>query len=79
MSKRNSQTKSRDPRGLAAIDLSLACKLGSIVVHADEMMSADGHAFDRVAIQQLISDPEVSAWIGEMQKQAMVPVKRRKP
>lgn len=55
----------------------LLCKLGSIAVHADEMMSADGHAYDRVALQQLITDPEVANWIAQMNAMAMVPRKRR--
>lgn len=56
---------------------SLLCKLGSIAVHADEMMSADGHAFDRVALQQLIADAEVADWIKQMNAMAMVPRKRK--
>lgn len=55
----------------------LLCKLGSIVVHADEMLSADGHHFDKIALQQLIADPEVAEWIKAMNAMAMVPVKRR--
>lgn len=54
----------------------LLCKLGSIAVHADEMMSADGHDFDKIALQGLISDPEVSDWIKQMNAMAMVPRKR---
>lgn len=53
------------------------CKLGSIAVHADEMLSPDGHAFDRVALQQLLADPEVVAWLAEMDKAAMLPKKRK--
>ena len=54
----------------------LLCKLGSIAVHADEMMSADGHDFDKIALQGLISDPEVADWIKQMNAMAMVPRKR---
>lgn len=46
--------------------LSLLVKLGSIAVHADEMLSPDGHAFDRTAIETLLKDPEVTAWIKKM-------------
>lgn len=58
---------------------SLLCKLGSIVVHADEMMSAGGHAFDKVALQQLIKDADVADWIRQMNAMAMVPRKRKEP
>lgn len=58
---------------------SLLSKLGSIVVHADEMMSCDGHAFDRVALTSALHDPEVTEWLASMGKLAMVPVKRLTP
>jgi hypothetical protein len=44
----------------------LLAKLGSIVVHADEMLSANGHDFDQAAIRGLLSDPEVHLWIAQM-------------
>lgn len=56
----------------------LLCKLGSIIVHADEMTSPDGHEFDRAAFSALLADPEVREWIEHMETLAMVPVKRRK-
>ena len=56
---------------------SLLCKLGSIVVHTDEMLSADGHIFDRVALDQLLSDPEVKEWLAAMDAAAMLPRKRK--
>lgn len=55
----------------------LLCKLGSIAVHVDEMLSADGHAFDRVALQALMDDPDVKEWLAAMDKMAMVPRKRK--
>lgn len=55
----------------------LLCKLASIVVHADESMSADGHEFDRVALQNVINDPEVIEWIAGMTAIGMAPVKRK--
>jgi len=54
----------------------LLAKIGSIVVHADEMLSMDGHEFDRHALQSLLADPEIQAWLKEMGKLAMIPVKR---
>lgn len=56
----------------------LLCKLGSIIVHFEELNSKDGHAFDKIAVDQLIADPDVQAWISEMQAMAMLPVKRKK-
>ncbi len=56
------------------IPLTLAMKLGSIAVHADELMSATGHPFDRTVLEGLISDPEVQAWVKVMGP--LLPVKR---
>lgn len=56
----------------------LLCKLGSIAVHADEMLSSGGHQFDRAALTSLIADAEVQAWLTQMDEAAMVP-KKRKP
>lgn len=57
---------------------SLLCKLGSIAVHVDEMISTDGHAYDRVALSVLLNDPEVVIWLRWMDAAAMLP-KTRKP
>jgi hypothetical protein len=57
--------------------VTLLVKLGSIAVHADEMMSDDGHKFDRIALQGLLADPEVAAWLQAMGKMAMLPLKRK--
>lgn len=57
--------------------LPLLVKLGSIAVHAEELLSPDGHAFDRVALQDLLTDPDVVAWRAAMDAQALLPVKRR--
>lgn len=54
----------------------LLCKLASIAVHAEEYLSPGGHQFDRDALAVLLSDPEVSAWIGQMTAAAMAPRKR---
>lgn len=57
--------------------ITLLVKLGSIAVHAEELMSSDGHAYDRMAIEQLLADPEVVAWRKQMDAAAMLPKKRR--
>lgn len=54
-------------------------KLGSIAVHVDEMLSSDGHAFDRIALQGLLTDPEIVEWLAGMDRMAMVPKKRSAP
>lgn len=56
---------------------SLLCKLGSIIVHCEELISPDGHPFDKHALNTLASDPEVSEWMASMRSMAMLPVKRR--
>lgn len=58
--------------------LSLLVKLGSIAVHTTELLSPDGHQFDRVALASLLNDPEVRAWLSAMDAAAMVP-KMRNP
>lgn len=58
------------------ISVSLAAKLGSVVVHVDEGLSAGGHAFDWRAINSLISDPEVKAWLAHLRGMALIPEKR---
>lgn len=58
--------------------IALLCKLGSIMVHAEELVSSDGHAFDREAMRTLTFDPEVVEWRKAMDAMALLPVKRRK-
>lgn len=57
--------------------ISLLTKLGSLVVHTEELQSPGGHPFDAAAIRSLLDDTEVRAWIAEMSKLALLPVKRR--
>lgn len=57
--------------------LGVLIKLGSIAVHADELLSPDGHIFDKSAIQSLLNDPEVKEWIAAGTKLAFLPVKRK--
>jgi hypothetical protein len=58
--------------------LGLLVKLGSIVVHVDEMLSPLGHGYDKLTVQASLQDPEVREWIAEMTRQALLPVKRGK-
>jgi hypothetical protein len=54
----------------------LLSKLGSIVVHSEEMISDTGHHFDLSALRAVLNDPEVRDWLKKMTDMAMVPVKR---
>jgi hypothetical protein len=54
----------------------LLCKLGSIVVHVDELLSPDGHAFDRAALDTLLADPDLKSWLNEMDVAGLLPKKR---
>jgi hypothetical protein len=58
--------------------VSVLCRLGSIAVHVDEMLSDDGHAFDCAAIKQILADNDLRQWLSEMDKMALLP-KKRKP
>ena len=51
-------------------------KLGSIAVHAEEMLSPGGSHFDNAALDSLLADPEIVAWRKEMDALALLPVKR---
>lgn len=55
----------------------LAVKLASIAVHADEFTGPAGHGADRVALRQLLDDPEVKDWLDDMTKAGLAPVKRQ--
>ncbi len=54
----------------------LLVKLGSIIVHYEEMTSPKGHEFDKFALNSLLEDAEVVEWFKGMHKNAMLPVKR---
>lgn len=57
----------------------LLCKIGSIVVHADEMLSPAGHHFDKAALDVLLKDHEVLEWVAAMDSMALIPRKRTTP
>lgn len=59
-----------------AVSIGLACKLGSLIVHAEEGRSAKGHAFDWHAFDAVLAEPDVQAWLKAMQKAGLLPVKR---
>ena len=53
--------------------LSVLCALGSIAVHAEELLSPTGHRFDIDALRSCFT-PEVRSWIKAMGP--FMPVKR---
>lgn len=56
--------------------LTLLVKLGSIAVHVEELMSPQGHHFDKAALGSLLDDAEVKTWLAKMEALAMIPKKR---
>lgn len=56
--------------------VALLAKLGSIAGHTEEMMGPGGHAFDRAALDSLLEDPEVRAWLSGMRAMALIPEPR---
>ncbi len=61
------------------VSLGLMVKLGSIAVHTAELLSADGHEFDKAALDTLLADPEVVDWLALMDAQAYLPKRRNVP
>ena len=55
---------------------SLLSKLGSIIVHVEELTSGSGHPFDKISFLMLIEDEEVKRWLKEMDELALLPKKR---
>ena len=56
--------------------VALLIKLGSIIVHQEELLSPGGHTFDQHALDTVRNDPEVVEWLDTMTKMAFLPVKR---
>jgi hypothetical protein len=55
-------------------DLRLLTKLGSIAVHAEELLSPEGHPVDKTELEILLKDEEVKTWIEAMGP--LLPLKR---
>ena len=58
--------------------IQLLVKLGSLIVHYEEMIDSGGHHFDAAAAESLREDPEVKAWVQSMHNLALLPVKRKR-
>jgi hypothetical protein len=52
-------------------------KLGSLAVHIEELLSPDGHQFDKAAIDTLLADAEVRLWLTGMGSMGFLPIKRK--
>ncbi len=63
--------------GPLAPSIALLCKLGSIARHVEEATGDGAHNFDVLVLVSLVGDPEVQAWLGEMDGMALLPVARR--
>ena len=84
---RNSEGRMSD---MLRPSVGLLAKLGSAVGHAEELLSSaagprpsisvwpasQGHEFDRYALDSLLSDPEVRAWLAQMRAAAFIPEPR---
>lgn len=57
-------------------DAALLAKLGSIIVHVEEAMGPHGHPLDRVAVEGLLADPYVKAWLVGMRTLGLLPEPR---
>lgn len=56
----------------------LLIKLGSLIVHYQELNSKDGHALDKISIDALLNDGQVKEWLDGMDAMAFLPVMRNK-
>ena len=59
-------------RDINPMSLTTAAKLGSIVVHLEEVL-ADGHDFDVIAMRSLVNDLDVQRFVTALRKMALVP------
>ncbi len=62
------------PVATRIVPTKLLARLGSIVVHVDEFLSAGSHPVDREEILQGLRDPDVRTWVRDMG--ALLPHKR---
>ncbi len=58
------------------MSLSTAAKVGSILVHVEEVME-DGHGFDVIAMRSLLNDVEVQRFLTALRKMTLLPLKRK--
>lgn len=61
---------------LRPMELALQAKVGSILAHVEEGLSAKGHPFDWTAVESLMGDPGVVAWLEGLRDMSLLPEKR---
>lgn len=64
------------PPPLDNLNISFLVKLGSIARHVEEYISSGGHQLDIIACDSLLKDPEIHQWMQDMDKLALLPLKR---
>ena len=57
-------------------DRALLCKLGSIAIHVEEHLSANGQPVDLDSAISIINDEQVQVWLYDMNALALLPIKR---
>lgn len=58
------------------ISLTLLIKLGSIAIHAEELISPTGHIFDKGALRGLLQDKEIRELLNNPNFKVFFPEKR---
>lgn len=58
-------------------DAQTLIKLGSIIVHWEEYNSKNGHFLDLQTIEAMMEQDDVKKWFAEMNKMALLPLKRK--
>lgn len=58
------------------VNLALQAKLGSILIHVEEGLSATGSHFDWSTIEAMMNDTQVQTWLEDLRKLALLPVRR---
>jgi hypothetical protein len=58
------------------MEITLQVKLGSIIIHIQEMLSGKGHEFDNIVILQLMNDSELLNWLNALETEGLLPLKR---
>jgi hypothetical protein len=74
--RRKMQAEAEAPLAAFAMPMALRIKLGSLVVHCEELLSPSGHEYDKHAINTLLQDPDVRTFMEETGKMGILPVKR---
>jgi|SRR5882672_3466278 len=57
-------------------ELRLLIKLGSAIIHTEEMISPAGHVYDLATLKALLTDPDIVGWLKQMDAMALLPKKR---